>query len=372
LDNYKTFDRIETPSVIIEMEKVRRNISSMAQDISEKGCFLRPHIKTHKIPELARMQIDAGACGITCAKLSEARVMADAGIADIFIAYPVIGKDKITRALELNKKIRLILGVDSIQGATALSEAAQAAGTVFEVRLEIDTGLRRTGIAPHKAAEMASLISSMQGLSFGGIYTFRGSVYDGKPTTDTAAAGNQEGTILVEVKRNIERMSIKVRDVSAGSTPTARFVAAVDGVTEVRPGTYIFNDMMQANIGAATIDDCAAMLLVTVISTPSPDLAIIDGGSKTFAADAKMGAVPFYLEGYGRILGYEGLILERLTEEHGMIVSGSGETGLEIGQRLCIIPNHICTTINLHDHVYFLEVDGSLRRVKVAARGKLY
>jgi len=366
------FDSIETPSVIIEMGKVKRNISSMAKDIRGKGCSLRPHIKTHKIPELALMQLGYGACGITCAKLSEAKVMAESGIKDIFIAYPVIGKDKIARALELNNEVRLILGVDSERGALALSEAALATGTVFEVRLEIDTGLRRTGIAPHKAAEMARLISGMQGISFGGIYTFRGSVFDGKPTTDTIAAGKQEGAILTGVKRDIEKLGIEVRDVSAGSTPTARSVAEVDGITEVRPGTYIFNDMMQTNIGAAVIEDCAVTLLVTVISTPSPDLAIIDGGSKTFAADAKMGTTPFYLEGYGRILGYEGLILERLTEEHGMIVSGSGETGLEIGKRLRVIPNHVCTTINLHDHVYLLEEDGNIRKVKVAARGKLY
>jgi D-serine deaminase-like pyridoxal phosphate-dependent protein len=365
------FDRIETPSVIISLEKVRKNLEGMAE-IKKYGCALRPHIKTHKIPELAKMQMEYGSCGITCAKMSEAEVMADAGIDDIFVAYPVIGGDKAAKALALNRKVRLILGADSLRGAEGLSDAATGSGIVFEVRMEIDTGMKRTGVPYDKALDLAEAIVKLPGLKLTGIYTFRSCLLDGKPTDKREQAGEQEGMLLAGLADKLRSRSIDIRDVSGGSSPTGNYTARVSGVTEIRPGTYIFNDMMQVNIGAASLDECAAFVLATVISTPADDYAVIDGGSKTFSTDVIPGTAPFFLEGYGKIAGHPDLVLDRLSEEHGVIRSKTGRTGLETGQRLMIIPNHICTTVNLHNHVFFEEDDGTTRCVPVAARGKVY
>jgi len=365
-------DHLQTPAVIIDTVKVENNINSMAQIAAQNKCNLRPHIKTHKIPELAKMQLEAGAVGISCAKLSEAEVMSDAGIKDIFIAYPLIEKQKIEKAIGLASKIRLILGVDSHENARLLSEIASACGVEVEVRIEIDTGLKRTGVTENIALNLAGYIRKLPGLNLTGIYTYRGLVLDAKQTDNREAAGKQEGELLASLAKRLYDEGVEISDISVGSTPTAEFAAKIDGVTEIRPGTYIFNDMMQVNVKSAAICDCAAMVLVSVISTPSEDRAVVDGGSKTFATDAKMESFPYFLKGYGKIVGHDDLILERLWEEHGVIISSRGKTNLKIGQKLMVIPNHICTTINLHDYVYFTDSDFSFRKVRVEARGKLW
>lgn len=366
------FDTVETPAVIIDIEKVKKNINTMAREAKAHNCSVRPHIKTHKIPELAKLQLHHGASGITCAKISEAEVMADAGIKDIFIAYPVIGESKVRRVLELNRRIRLILGIDSLEGAMAFSDAAVRENTVLEVRMEVDTGLRRTGVLYEKAVDFAKELVKLPGIKLTGIYTFRGSILDGKSTERRDLAGLQEGSLMVVLADKLRAEGIDIKDVSGGSTPTGKYVAGVEGVTEIRPGTYIFNDMMQVKNQSAVLEECAAAVLVTVISTPSDDAAVVDGGSKTFATDVQLGAFPYFLEGYGKIVGNDDLVLERVNEEHGMIRSKSGKTDLKIGERLLIIPNHICSTVNLHNNVYFLEESGNVRKVQVEARGKLY
>jgi len=366
------FESIKTPTMIIDIAKVKNNICFMERIAKQNKTNLRPHIKTHKIPELAKMQLDAGAVGITCAKLSEAEVMADAGIKDIFLAYPLVEKEKLEHAIDLAKRIRLILSIDSFEGACLMSEVASNSGLEAEVRIEVDTGLKRTGISVDNVLKLGKHIKNLPGLNLTGIYTYRGLVLDAKQTDDREAAGRQEGELLVSLAEELKDEGLNIREVSVGSTPTAEFAAKVDGITEIRPGTYIFNDIMQVNSKSATIDDCAAIVIVSVISTPSDDLAVVDGGSKTFSTDAKIDSFPYFLKGYGKILGYDDLILDRLWEEHGVIRSGYGKTNLKIGQKLMVIPNHICTTINLHDDVYFTDADASFRKVKVEARGKLW
>lgn len=361
---------IETPSVVVNMEKVHANLKRMKEHVESAGCTLRPHIKTHKIPELSWLQLKYGACGITCAKISEAEVMADAGIDNIFIAYPLVGDFRIRRAINLSRRIKLILGVDSLEIATPLSQAAQAAGVELEVRLEIDTGLRRTGIPYNSAVETAKSIASMPGLKIGGIYTFRGLTFNNEPTTDNKAAGHQEGEMLVALAERLRASGIDIRDVSGGSTPTGKYVAEVKGVTEVRPGTYIFQDYMQFTEGACTLEECAAFVLATVVSTPSEEYAVIDGGSKTFGTDFQLGREPYFYKGYGHVYDNPDLVLSRVNEEHGIITSHSGRTGLKVGQRVLIVPVHICSTVNLHNHVWLVENE-KLRKVRVEARGML-
>ena len=357
-----------TPYLLIDGTQLERNILRMANVARENGIALRPHVKTHKIPRIAREQLEAGAAGITVAKLSEAEVMADGGIEDIFIAYPLVTEAKIRQAVRLGERVRLIVGVDSLEGARRLSEAAE--GPNLEVRLEVDTGLRRTGIPRDEAVGLAGEIESMGNLDLTGIYTYRGAVLGGSKTLELEKAGLEEGRVMVSLAEQMRERGIRIKDVSVGSTPTAEYVAKVEGVTEIRPGTYVFYDKMQARLGACSLDDCAAVVVCTVVSRPTRDLAIIDGGSKTFATDVAPGADPLNLEGYGHIVGYPDAVLERLTEEHGML-SVDEDCDLEVGDTLQIIPNHICSTVNLHNQVYLVGEDGAVEETRVAARGKV-
>ena len=353
---------------MVDGAKMERNILKMADVASGNGVALRPHVKTHKIPGIAREQLEAGAAGITVAKLSEAEVMADSGIEDIFIAYPLVTEAKIRQAVRLGERVRLVVGVDSLEGARRLSAVAE--GHNLEARLEVDTGLRRTGVLYDDAVGLAAEIEGMGNLDLTGIYTYRGAVLGGSKTLELEKAGLEEGQIMVSLADQMREQGIRADDVSVGSTPTAEYVAKVDGVTEIRPGTYVFYDRMQARLGACSLDECAAVVVCTVVSRPARDLAVIDGGSKTFATDVAPGAEPLNLEGYGHVVGYPDAVLERLTEEHGML-SVDEECDLEVGDTLQIIPNHICSTVNLHDEVYLLREDGVVEETRVAARGKV-
>jgi D-serine deaminase-like pyridoxal phosphate-dependent protein len=357
-----------TPYLLIDGPKMERNIRKMADVARENGVTLRPHVKTHKIPGIAREQLEAGAAGITVAKVSEAEVMADGGMEDVFIAYPLVTEAKIRQAIRLGERVRLVVGVDSLEGARRLSAVAE--DRTLEVRLEVDTGLRRTGVPYDEAVGLAGEIAGMENLDLTGIYTYRGAVLGGSKTLELEKAGLEEGQIMVSLADQMRERAIGVDDVSVGSTPTAEHVAKVDGVTEIRPGTYVFYDRMQARLDACSLDECAAVVVCTVVSRPAPDLVVIDGGSKTFATDVGPGAEPLYLEGYGHVVGYPHAVLERLTEEHGML-SVDEDCDLEVGDTLQIIPNHICSTVNLHDEVYLVGEDGGVEETRVAARGKV-
>ena len=361
----------DTPYVVIDRAKMERNIVKMANLAKGSGVALRPHVKTHKVPAIARKQVEAGAVGITVAKVSEAEVMANAGIKDIFIAYPLVTEEKIQRAIALRQRTRLIIGVDSLEGARRVSAVAGREEHILEVRLEVDTGLRRTGVPYEKAVELARDVDSLDNLELTGIYTYRGAVLDGSPTLDLKGAGLQEGELMVSLADRIREKGIGVQDVSLGSTPTARHAVGVTGVTEIRPGTYVFYDRMQARMGACSLGDCAAEVVATVVSRPIGDLAVIDGGSKTFATDVQPGGEPLNLVGFGEVVGHPEAVLERLTEEHGMI-SLRGGNDLRVGDTLRIIPNHVCSTVNLHDALFLTGEDGTVEEVPVAARGKVW
>lgn len=361
----------ETPYLRVDATKMRHNIERMARMAAERSVALRPHAKTHKIPELARLQMAAGARGITAAKVSEAEIMAGGGVDDIFIAYPLITEEKLGRALALAERCRVIFAADSVEGARLLSRAALDRSTTAEVRLEIDTGMRRTGVLPGEARRVAEQIDGMKGLRLTGLFTYRGSLIGGRPTLDRRSAGLEEGRLMSEIAEELRSHGLDIREVSVGSTPTAEFASQATAVTEIRPGTYIFNDRMQAAWGACALDDCALTVEVTVVSAPSPDRIVVDGGSKTFSTDAAPGAGPLNLRGYGEVEGAADLVLEHMSEEHG-IIPVTGGRRFRIGERLRIIPNHVCTTVNLHDRLWIAEEpDGHLRELPIAARGSV-
>lgn len=362
---------LETPSLIIDCAKALQNIRSMQQMANDAGCALRPHIKTHKMPLFAKLQVENGAVGITCAKVGEAEIMARAGIDDIFVAYPIVDLPRLRRAAALLPRCkRLILAVDSKAGAQRMNDFAVAQKLRFEVRLEVDTGAKRTGAAFESAIQLARRISALPGLRLTGVYTFKSMVLDGQPTTDPLAAGQEEGRLMALLRERLENAGLRGLEISAGSTPTAASVAGTGCVDEIRPGTYIFNDHMLMCEGAATPEQIAARLLCTVVSTPQPGYAVLDGGCKCFSTDFPLNAPPYYYEGYALAENRPNLVLDRLNEEHGILRSKRGSTGLAVGQQLFLTPVHICTTLNLQNTVV-LDWGDRLERRPVAARGML-
>lgn len=366
----------ETPCLVVDESLARENIARVQQGVNAAGCRLRPHIKTHKMPYFARLQLEAGAAGITCAKVSEAEVMADGGAEDIFLAYPMVGDFRIRRALALSQRVRrLILAVDSLEGARALSAAAVAAGLPLEVRLEVDTGAQRTGVLRDHAVDLAKAVAALPNLRLTGIYTFKSLVLHGAPTQDNDAAGKEEAQLMYDAAQAIRAAGVEVQDISVGSTPTWRQAAETGLVTEVRPGTYIFGDWMLTRENCATFDQIAVRLYTTVVSTPAPGYAILDGGTKTFPMDIPLDAEPYHYPGYAIPIGKDGqpdwnLQLRRMNEEHGILTAQNGETGLTVGQVLELVPIHVCTAVNMQNHV-FVAQDGALRPMDVAARGML-
>ena len=238
-------ENLETPCVVIDEVLAKENIRRVQAECDKAGVALRPHIKTHKMPYFARLQVEAGAKGITSCKVSEAEVMADGGLDDIFLAYPLVGRPKLERAMLLSKRVkRLILAVDSVEQAQALNEAAGRAGIVQEVRMEVDTGAKRTGVTKEKRLALAKALKDMKNLKLTGIYTFKSLILDEKPTEDNEAAGEEEGRLLEEIRRELLELGFENLEVSGGSTPTGLQVARTGKVDEIRPGTYIFNDYM--------------------------------------------------------------------------------------------------------------------------------
>ena len=366
----------ETPCLVVDEPLARENIARVQQGVNAAGCQLRPHIKTHKMPYFARLQLEAGAAGITCAKVSEAEVMADGGAEDIFLAYPMVGDFRIKRALALSQRVRrLILAVDSLAGAKALSDAAMAAGLPLEVRLEVDTGAQRTGVLRDHAVDLAKAVAALPNLRLTGIYTFKSLVLHGAPTQDNDAAGKEEAQLMYDTAQAIRAAGVEIQDISVGSTPTWRQAAETGLVTEVRPGTYIFGDWMLTRENCATFEQIAVRLYATVVSTPAPGYAILDGGTKTFPMDIPLDAEPYHYPGYAIPIGKDGqpdwnLQLRRMNEEHGILTAQNGETGLTVGQVLELVPIHVCTAVNMQNHV-FVAQGGALRPMDVAARGML-
>jgi len=340
----QAIDDLDTPAILVDLDRLERNIAAMAQFASGQGVALRPHAKTHKSPAIAHRQLQAGAVGITVAKLDEGEAMLDAGIKDIFVAYQVVGKRKIERLLEFNQRGRVASAVDSLPAASALSDAALRAGRTLDVLIEVDSGLRRCGLPPGEpVVRFAQSLVHLPGLRLIGIFTHAGHVYAASTRREVETIGVAEGEVMVETAAMLQRAGLGVPVVSIGSTPTARFGGRVAGVTEIRPGNYVFYDRMQVALGAASVDECALTVLATVISRPTPERAVIDAGSKVFSSDRGAHGVAG-IEGYGEVLGHAAIVA-RLSEEHGILDLRGAE--LKVGDRVQVLPNHACAVVGL-------------------------
>jgi D-serine deaminase-like pyridoxal phosphate-dependent protein len=361
-----TFQAIEdlpTPSVLVDLDVVSRNIESMQGRADAAGVRLRPHAKTHKSPEIGSMQLRAGASGMTLAKVSEAEVFADEGFDDIFLAYPTVGADRARRLLGLSDRIRIAAGADSEEGARSLGSAFASAGRRLRVLLKVDCGYHRVGVAPERAVEMARRLADLPGIELVGLFTHGGQGYSGETPERVAAAGREEGRIVAEAAEAVRDAGLPISEVSLGSTPTVRAAIERSGVTECRPGTYVYQDLSQVSLGTCALEDCAMTVLATVVSVPAADRAVVDAGSKTLSSDP-LRPRP---DGHGLVLGTRSRIA-RLSEEHGVLRVVAGDR-FRVGQKVRIVPNHTCVVSNLHDRLVATRSGRVEGEIRVAARG---
>lgn len=345
-----TIDTLETPTLIADLDIMQSNLVRMQDYCDQHGIGFRPHIKTHKIPAIAQMQMDLGAIGIACQKLGEAEVMADHGLTDIMIPYNILGQRKLERLAALARRARVIVSVDSMEVARPMGEYMDTQGIDVRAVIELSSELNRCGVTTAASAlDLGRGIEHMRGLEFHGVM-----VYPSSP---------QSIQLVRETVELIRSHGFPVEMVSGGGSPTAFQSHDFQGLTEIRAGTYIFNDASYLRKGICVLEQCALRVIVTVISAPTPERVIIDGGSKTFSSD--MG----FPMGY--ILEYPEAQIYQMSEEHGFVDVTRCSPKPEIGERLTVIPNHACGTINMHDELIGLRGQIVEARWEIAARGKI-
>jgi D-serine deaminase-like pyridoxal phosphate-dependent protein len=326
----------ETPFLAVDRTVLARNIDEMAAAARAAGIAVRPHTKTHKSPHIARMQRDAGAAGIQVAKLGEAEVMVDAGLDDILVGYPIVGAAKLARLAQVAERARISVALDDLGVAAGVAEAARRAGSTIGLYLEIDTGAHRLGVSPDEAPRRAARLAELAGVQFHGIFTHEGHAYRCRPGSDEPAAIAAEvADAMRRAAAAIEAAGVPCPELSVGATPTVRHMLGQEGVTMVRPGTYVFNDRAQLELGAADADHLAAYVVATVVARPSRDRAVIDAGSKSLSSDQRP-----YASGapsYGLAIGHPGWEVVGLSEEHGMLAI-EPDAEVSVGDRVAILP----------------------------------
>ena len=360
-------EALDTPALVLDLDIVEANIARTVEIAQTAGARLRPHIKTHRMLAVARLQIDAGAQGICCAKTGEAEVFADGGIDDIFIANQVVGAAKMRRLRALAERVRLAVGVDHPEQIELLSQAFGGAESL-DISIEIDVGQFRTGVVEaHEAVGLAQRILHSPGLALRGVYTHEGHDYAARDEADLAVIADQAQRQMLEAAQAIRDATGEPCEVSMGSTPSLFARKFHPGIDELRPGTAVFNDGSHANFLGHT-DWCAATVLATVVNRPAPDRVVVDAGAKALTSDRRG---PSILEnrGFGMVVGRPDATIVSLSDEHG-VLSVPDAGAYSIGEVIRIIPNHICPCVNLYDHA-FVARDGIVEDVwEVSARGQ--
>lgn len=345
-----------------------QNLRHMQNEADRHNIALRPHIKTHKSITFAKEQIGLGAVGITVAKLSEALLMAEHGILDIFIANQIVQPAKIKKLLQLNQKANITVGVDHPLQISMLQNALSASNKKLNVRIEIDSGLGRCGLLPHApmVLDLAKEIYKCPNLKFDGVFTHAGHAYSAQSYQEIKQIAQNESESVRLAAKRIKELGIEVATISSGSTPTAKEGMKQHGITEFRPGNYIFYDAMQVALGVCKPNQISFSVLATVISQPAEDRIVCDAGSKTLNLDKGAHSsqlLPFY----GHISNLEGDLIA-LSEEHGIIKLKKAES-IAPGSMLHIIPNHACTVANLFSHYHVVDNTQTVQKISVSARG---
>ncbi|MCZ6679282.1 MAG: alanine racemase [Candidatus Poribacteria bacterium] len=341
---------LDTPALTVDLDVLERNINNMAALCREIGINLRVHTKTHKAPEIAKMQVAAGSQGITCQKLGEAEAMVDAGLEDILIPYNIVGKRKVRRLTQLVKRAKMTVALDSETTAEGISEQAQADGCSMRVLIEMDTGSRRCGVqSPQAVLELAQKVTNMPGLDFQGIMTYPSNVR-AKPFIEEAVDLLSEAGMPINI-------------ISGGGTGSEQASKDI-GCTETRSGSYVYEGMTRIS-GSATLNPerCALRMIVTVVSTPTDDRIIIDGGAKTFTS--------YPPTPYGHVVGHPDIKIHGMSVEHGHIDVSESQHKFRVGERLAVIPLHQGMTSNLHNELVAVRNEQVEAVWQIAGRGKV-
>jgi D-serine deaminase-like pyridoxal phosphate-dependent protein len=367
---------LTTPQVLIDHPRLLRNLDRVQSLARGGGKSLRPHSKTHKSPIVAGWQLERGAAGICCAKVGEAEVMVEGGVSNVRLPYPV-NPSNARRMLALMDRASLSIIVDHLDVACGWSEAMQRNGRTLDVLIKVDVGFHRCGIDPGNGAiDFVKRVAGMKGLRLLGLLSHAGQSYHAASEGELASIAASEAATLCAIREQAARSGIELREISVGATPTLRFSAGQQGVTELRPGNYVYFDRTQVALGAATLDDCALTVLATVVTTHEGRI-ILDCGSKTLTNDGARGIAK--VSGFGAVLSGVGastphedtsLTIERLSEEHAT-VKVTGPTTLKPGDRVRVVPNHSCVVSNLVDVVQLVEGERVIDTIPVAARGRI-
>lgn len=355
-----------TPALILDAAIVERNLRRMADYAAAHGLKLRPHTKTHKSQRLAAMQMALGAVGLTVAKSGEAEVMAEVAD-DVLMAYPAVDPPRTARLARLARQKTIRVAIDSTAAADALSRAARSEDTTLGILVEYDLGFGRTGVqSAEECLALARYVADSPNLRLDGLM-----IYPGHLSVPAADQPPRLAEVAAQVARALDEWSaagLEAAIVSGGSSPTAYQSHHVPQLTEIRPGTYIFNDCTLAQGGWCRWEDCAARIECTVVSTAVPGQVVLDAGSKTLTSDR---CPPAPESGFGRIVEYPEARIVKLTEEHGQVDVRQCARRPRVGERVSVIPNHICVCMNMHDSVWWREGDGRLEPLPIDARGRL-
>jgi D-serine deaminase-like pyridoxal phosphate-dependent protein len=349
---------IPTPALLVDLDAMEDNIEQMARYFASRKAKLRPHAKTHKSPFLAWKQLEAGAIGITCAKLSEAEILIQGGIQDILLANQVTHPRKIRRLAGLARHSRIIVACDSLANARDLAEAAKAAGASLNVLIEVDVGLGRSGLrTTDDVIQLARYIQGSPSLKFKGIMGYEGHCVFIKDFAARKVEGEKSNARLVAVRDALIQAGIPVDIVSAGGTGTYNIAGDFPGITEVQAGSYLFMDSryLELDLGFKS----ALTVLATVVSRPEPHIAVLDAGKKAITEEF----------GLPQVVNLPGAELIRLSEEHGVLKLAPEAQDLKVNDQVQLIPSHGCTTINLHDRYYGIRKGDPEITWPVAARG---
>ncbi|NLP52362.1 D-TA family PLP-dependent enzyme [Bacillus sp. RO1] len=359
---------LDTPTLLLDKGILMENICKMDDFARMQNVNLRPHIKTHKSVEIAKLQIEHGAIGITTAKIQEAEVMAASGIKDILVAYPISSPAKIDRIIYLlNQGIDLKITVDNLEQVKLLQKALEKTKHTLEVWIKVNSGLNRCGVEPGEGAlELAKAIILLSRLRIGGIFTHAGHSYGARGEGELERIALVEADAVVKSAEACENAGIPILVRSVGSTPTYRISGSVDGITEVRPGNAVFFDSIQVGLGVADRSECALTVLASVVGVYENRI-VLDTGSKTLCLDKGAHGLDS-VKGYGYVVEHPELTIERLSEEHGVAVF-EGSCGLRLNDKVRIIPNHACTVANMFDEYVVVEGDYVVDKWKVDARG---
>ena len=357
-------DGLATPILLIDDVILTRNIASMADYCRQHDLALRPHTKTHKSLEVSRRQLAAGAVGLTVAKPGEARIMAETG-APVLIAYPPITPASLAAIGELRWRVNVTVALDSLMAVERLESIASPEAPTVGVLVDVDLGLKRTGVGlPEESRKIAERIVASKTLRLDGLFCYPGHI--------TERPDEQAGEIARAseiIRRHLDYWAtngVACTIVSGGSTPTAYNSHLMEGVTEIRPGSYVYNDANTVRGGHCQLADCAARVVTTVVSDAVPGQVVVDAGSKALARDQ---CFPQPAAGFGIVLEYPEARIRSLSEEHGQIDISRCSRPPRLGERVSIIPNHICPAVNLTDVFWLRTADGTLKQLPVDARG---